>query len=75
MMRLQAVTPLPAMLLNDAELSILIDHLALEPRPAGDLAALFDTRRRNACWLTLGWLAKTGLIRWASPPIPPSPPG
>jgi hypothetical protein len=65
MMRLQAAAPLPALLLNDEEVAALVIYLTPDAKPAGDIAALFEPRRRNACWLTLGWLAKTGLVRWA----------
>ncbi|HUH83600.1 MAG TPA: glycosyltransferase family 4 protein [Stellaceae bacterium] len=64
MRQLQAATPMPAALLDRAEISRLVETLSTGPTTAGDLIALLEPSLRPAGWRSLTWLAKTAMIRW-----------
>jgi len=64
MRRLWVAAPVPAMLLDEAATGAVLSQLGNGPMKAGDLVDMLAPAQRAAAWRTLGWLAKTGLIRW-----------
>ncbi len=64
MRRLWVAAPVPAMLLDEAATGAVLSQLGKGPTKAGDLVDMLVPAQRAAAWRTLGWLAKTGLIRW-----------
>ena len=64
MLRLPVAAPVPFLLLGEEALGELVARLARGETRVADLLAALPEERRHAGWLTVGWLAKTGLVSW-----------
>lgn len=59
---------MPSLLLPEAEMAKLLEHVARAPAPVGQLLTVAPEARQNQVRRSLGWLAKIGLIRFTKPP-------
>jgi starch synthase len=57
----------PSLLLPEAEIAKLLEHVARSPSSVGQLLAAVPEAKRNPARRSLGWLAKIGLIRFTKP--------
>ena len=64
MAKLPIATPLRAFLLDDAGLAHMIKRLQQGPATVQELLDLFAPTHRQPVWHMIGWLAKTGLVKW-----------
>ena len=57
----------PGLLLPEAEIAKLLEHVARSPSSVGQLLAAIPEPKRNPARRSLGWLAKIGLVRFSRP--------